>query len=176
MLKPELKILLNESFEKVQSWYQTKSSEHFEFKPSADKWTSGQHALHLLMASSAFEKGLKMNKWILRYKFGTNNRDERDFQETKDRYYERVKLASPEFLKNNPFSPSEVKAFEREIILTKLKEKSEKINRRLDRWNEKQLSTIIVPHPAMGKLTMREMCYFIAFHNDHHVDILNKIY
>lgn len=42
----------------------------------------------------------------------------------------------------------------------------------LDDWTETDLDTYLLPHPALGKITIREMCYFTIHHNGiHHADI-----
>ena len=40
--------------------------------------------------------------------------------------------------------------------------------RRLDRFSEAELDTLLLPHPLMGKLTLREMLYFTLHHVDQH--------
>ena len=39
---------------------------------------------------------------------------------------------------------------------------------RADSFSEKQLDTFILPHPLLGKLTLREMLYFTIYHAEHH--------
>ena len=40
------------------------------------------------------------------------------------------------------------------------------------RWSEKKLDRYQAPHPALGKLTIREMLYFTIFHNVHHARLV----
>jgi hypothetical protein len=40
--------------------------------------------------------------------------------------------------------------------------------RRIDRFSETQLDQLILPHPLLGKLTLREMLYFTIYHVQHH--------
>ena len=39
---------------------------------------------------------------------------------------------------------------------------------RLERMDEKQLDAYLLPHPLLGKLTLREMLYFTIYHVEHH--------
>lgn len=176
MEKSALVPLLNKSFDGVQQWYANQNDLNFVYRPSPEKWTAGQHALHLLKSAAALEKVLRINKWFLWYKFGKNNRQERDYIGLQKRYKQKLEKASPSFLANNDFSPDEVTVEDKEIILNKLEQKRERIIKNMSRWNESQLSTFVAPHPALGKMTIRELIYFIAFHNDHHVDVLNNGY
>ena len=36
-------------------------------------------------------------------------------------------------------------------------------------WREQDLDRYVLPHPLLGKLTLREMLFFTLYHNYHHV-------
>ncbi len=38
----------------------------------------------------------------------------------------------------------------------------------MDRWRDSDLDRLRLPHPLLGKLTVREMLYFTLYHNAHH--------
>ncbi len=40
------------------------------------------------------------------------------------------------------------------------------------RWSDRQLDQYLAPHPLLGKLTLRELCYFTIYHTGHHLDII----
>ncbi len=40
--------------------------------------------------------------------------------------------------------------------------------KRVDSFSEAQLDALILPHPLLGKLTLREMLYFTIYHVQHH--------
>ena len=40
---------------------------------------------------------------------------------------------------------------------------------------KKQLDTYILPHPVIGKLSIREMLYFTHLHTVHHCEIIKKM-
>jgi hypothetical protein len=46
-----------------------------------------------------------------------------------------------------------------------------KINHQLEGWSEADLDTYLLPHPILGKLTMREMMYFTVYHVEHHLHL-----
>jgi len=37
-----------------------------------------------------------------------------------------------------------------------------------EKWNEDELDQYQLPHPILGKLTIREMLYFTIYHNLRH--------
>ena len=39
---------------------------------------------------------------------------------------------------------------------------------RIDSFSEKDLDNYILPHPLLGKLTIREMLFFTIYHVQHH--------
>ncbi len=51
---------------------------------------------------------------------------------------------------------------------------SSKLLTNLERWSEQQLDTLRLPHPILGKLTVREMLFFTEFHTRHHLDNCSK--
>jgi hypothetical protein len=42
------------------------------------------------------------------------------------------------------------------------------LNKRLKKYSEASLDELILPHPLLGKLTLREMLYFTIYHAGHH--------
>jgi hypothetical protein len=40
------------------------------------------------------------------------------------------------------------------------------------RWPENALDRRLLPHPLLGRLTVREMLFFTVYHNRHHVDVV----
>ena len=41
-------------------------------------------------------------------------------------------------------------------------------------WKDTQLDQYIVPHPLLGKITLREMGYFTIYHVQHHDAIIRE--
>jgi hypothetical protein len=46
--------------------------------------------------------------------------------------------------------------------------------RALERWSDRALDRYRLPHPLLGKLTVREMAYFTLLHNVHHVGVAER--
>lgn len=45
---------------------------------------------------------------------------------------------------------------------------------RVDSWTEQDLDTVLLPHPLLGKLTVREMLYFTIYHAQHHQMLVDR--
>lgn len=41
-------------------------------------------------------------------------------------------------------------------------------------WSETQLDSYLLPHPVLGRVTVREMLMFTLFHFDHHRDTVSS--
>jgi hypothetical protein len=44
----------------------------------------------------------------------------------------------------------------------------------INSYSEEQLDQYILPHPLLGKLTIREMMYFTIYHAQHHTTIVRQ--
>ena len=42
------------------------------------------------------------------------------------------------------------------------------------KWKDAQLDQYIAPHPLLGKITVRELCYFTIYHTQHHLNIIKE--
>jgi fumarate reductase subunit D len=45
-----------------------------------------------------------------------------------------------------------------------------KINLQLEEFSEQQLDLHRLPHPLLGKISIREMMYFTMYHAEHHME------
>ena len=73
------------------------------------------------------------------------------------------------------FAPQQVEFQKKQKLVNQLEGNIEMINQKLDKWTEKQMDEFILPHPLLGKITLREMMYFTIHHADHHRNLI-KIY
>ncbi|MBK9150019.1 MAG: DinB family protein [Saprospiraceae bacterium] len=167
--------LLNSNYYNLNQFFDHKPADFFTFRPSVDKWTAGQHVVHLVQSEEALLKALAMPMFLLKWKFGKSNRPSRTFEEVVHRYNEKLRSAgnvvSP-FSKNMP----EVNSQNLKSWLDKLKSLNDKLNQKTKALHEKELDTVILPHPLMGKLILREMLMWNAYHTAHHLHILKEKY
>ena len=55
-----------------------------------------------------------------------------------------------------------------------LKKEVEKLVHKLDKFTEDDLDKYVLPHPLLGKLTLREMLCFTIYHVRHHEEIVKR--
>ena len=81
MTKDAIIDLLEDKHMELLRWFNQQDEEKWEIGPEK-KWTTGQHVLHLVESLQLLNKALKYPKFLLKYKFGTSNREVRTYDET----------------------------------------------------------------------------------------------
>ena len=113
--------------------------------------------------------------FVLRFRFEKANRPSRSYEAIVTRYHERLAAAtgivSP-FSKNMPDTQPD----EKEKRIAELTALNRKLNQKMGKFSEAQLDRLLVPHPLMGKMTLREILLWNAYHTEHHHQILAKNY
>lgn len=174
MDKDAIADLIEEKNKTLIDWISNQDDEKWLEGPDG-KWTTGQHALHLLQSIKPLNSALSMPKFVLRYKFGKSNRGVRDFETVTNRYQERLKEAE-----GRTFGPSQnmkVPALsEKQYLLDRLQVESKKLQYKTRKISDKNLDTLILPHPLMGKMPIREIIMWTAHHIEHHTDTLKEKY
>jgi DinB superfamily len=139
--------------------------------PRNGKWTPAQHIEHILRAVRPVAMALLVPKWFLRWRFGKPNRIPRDFDGLVQRYKEKLAAGGRA---SGRFVPPTIPASEVERIAASIRSTVSALSRRVDMWTEVDLDTVLLPHPLLGKLTVREMLYFTVYHVQHHHALVER--
>lgn len=174
MNKTEIVDLLELKHKELFTWLENHPDEKWVLGPK-DKWTTGQHILHLVISIRMLNKALSMPKFLLKYKFGKSNRPSRTYKEVAKRYEDR--LAE---------NQDRARTFNKDLKTPLLKEKlqllstlqvlNKKLQYKTNKLKDKDLDVLLLPHPLMGRMTLREIIMWTAHHTEHHLDILKKKY
>jgi len=168
--KEEIQKGLQENFQKIIDLMSHLTKEVFENTPNG-KWSPGQQLDHLLKSVKPLNNVLLFPKVILKLYFGKMNRKPRNYDELLNRYYEKLSKGRTA---SSPFIPPVIVFEQRADKLKQYTEELNKLGKHLDDLTEEQLDTILLPHPLLGKLNLREMMMFTIFHTNHHLDTINK--
>lgn len=163
----ELKSNLLESHRSFISTINGLSDEEFIFSANG-KWTAGQQAEHLLLSVKPLNKILAMPKLTVKVMFGTANRPSKTYEALVQKYETKLAEGGKATVQ---FVPPVVELKQKEILLSELLSRAEKLCRQLDDFTEEQMDEYILPHPLLGKLTLREMMHFTIHHVGHHQKI-----
>jgi len=175
MDKEAIADLLEEKNQTLFNWLENQSDVKWKIGPES-KWTTGQQVLHLLQSIKPLNNALSLPKFVLRYKFGKANREVRDYQTVVNRYKERL-LNVPKG-KISPYSKNmkAPSAKEKQYLINRLKVESKKLQYKTKKISDKNLDTIILPHPLMGKMPVREIIMWTVYHTEHHTKQLIENY
>jgi len=175
MDKESIANLLDEKYQALIFWLENQDDEKWEQGPEG-KWTTGQVTLHLLQSIKPLNTALSLPKFFLRYKFGKANREVRDYNTVIKRYQERLKSIPV----GSTFGPSRnmkvPKLSDKQYLLNRLQMESKKLQYKTRKMSDKNLDTLILPHPLMGKMIVREMLMWTPYHVEHHFSQLRNNY
>jgi len=147
------------------------SDEDFTAQPIPQKWSNGENLAHILQSTQPLNQALTLPKFQLKLMFGKSNRLSRSLDELVEKY--RGKLAEGGKA-SGKYIPKQISIEERGELLSKLSKTIQKIGSKLSSFSEDELDKYILPHPLLGKLTLREMMYFTIYHVQHHQKIVER--
>lgn len=165
---------LKKSFQSTIDWINEQDESQFNEEIIEGKWTIAGHLYHLIKSTKAVSKGMKMPKLALRTMFGKNNRQERTFEEMLEKY--ETTISQNNIKAPSDFSAEPGRTFERAELIGRFETELNDFIKALGKWKEDDLGNYIMPHPAIGKCTLREFVYFTTFHTDHHLRTLKENY
>jgi hypothetical protein len=167
MNREQIAALTDRSYSTFISFVSNADEELWLFAPD-HKWTTGQHTLHLLESIKPLNFALSLPGFILKWKYGTSNRATRSYEEVIERYQQR--LAENNGAVFHASQSMEVPAFsEKSYLLNRLQVEYKKLHYKTLRIPETSLDSYVLPHPLMGKMPVRELIMWSAYHADHHL-------
>lgn len=174
MDKVEIAELLELKHQEIFDWLKNQPEENWEKGPNG-KWTTGQHILHLVNSIQLLNKALSYPKFILKYKFGVCNRPARDYKTIAKKYNEKLEKNQD---KAKAFNQKLKKptSKQRKSLLTLYQIQQKKLQYKTKKISDKNLDTLVIPHPLMGKMTIREIIMWTAYHTQHHTETLKLLY
>jgi DinB superfamily len=133
-------------------------------------WSPAENVRHLIKSIRPVTKALGIPRLVLWLKFGKSHRNSTPWPEIQARY--RGLLAAGATA--GRFAPSEREEPDHEAGKARIMGQFVQVNRELRaaiaKWNDRSLDRYQLPHPLLGKLTLREMLIFTAYHQVHHLD------
>ena len=142
-----------------------------------EAWTAAEHLRHLDRSVRAVTRGLRVPRWVLWLRFGPSRRPSRPFDEVRTVYRARLAAggkSTPEFVPpREDIAERDVPAY-RARLLARWADANARMRAAVERWPERALDRIRLPHPLLGKLTTREMLFFTLYHDRHHVEGARK--
>lgn len=137
------------------------------------KWSPADHARHLQKSSAPLVPALRLPTWLLRARFGRPHRPSRSFVALRTDYRAALGAGGQagRFAPQPEAQPSDPDR-RRGEILTHWYLTNGRLCQILTGWREDRLDMAQLPHPLLGKLTIREMVAFTVYHTTHHLTLV----
>lgn len=166
--KQEMAAALEEKINAFNNFIASMNKEQFETTPG-DKWSAGQNLDHLIRAIRPLQLAYSLPKFLLKMMFGKANRPSRTYEELVQKY--KNKLAEGGRA-SGPFIPPSISFKQKDSLIKKYEQHKQRLISKIEKQSEEDLDKYILPHPLLGKLTLREMLFFTIHHNEHHLELL----
>jgi len=129
------------------------------------KWTAGQQLEHIIKSVRPVNLAFALPTFMLSVLFGKANRPSKNFDALVEKYKQKLAAGGKA---SAPFVPKPVAASDKQKLAKRLRSLTNSLVKRTGSISETQLDSLILPHPLLGKLTLREMLYFTIYHVQHH--------
>lgn len=136
------------------------------------KWSAGQQLDHIYRSVQPLTLALFIPSWILKLWIGKANRTSKSYEDLVAKYH--LKL-SEGGAASGRFLPEKATLDKKSVLIDKLTKVVKILAGRLEKYTETDLELLILPHPLLGKITLREMMYFTIYHVQHHQNLTKEI-
>jgi hypothetical protein len=130
------------------------------------KWNAAQQMEHVYLCLRPIVLAFRLPKFMPKLLFGKANRESKSYEVLVQAYQNKLQQGgkAPEVFV--PKSPATLRATQKRIQQVKGLVKT--LVLQINKHSESELDQMILPHPLLGKLTLREMASFAAYHVAHH--------
>ena len=137
----------------------------FTVEIAEDKWTPAQQLDHIRRSAGGFNVGLMMPKTLMRFFFGTADGSSRSYDQLVSDYQKVLDEGGTATAK---YLPASVNLNQRQQLCTELEKITDNLTTRLMKLRDEDMDRYRLPHPLLGKISLREMFYFTIYHVQHH--------
>lgn len=168
--KQEIIAALGEKINSFINYIAGLNKEEFESTPNG-KWSAGQNLEHLIRAIQPLQQAYGLPKFVLHILFGKTNRPSRSYGEIVAKYKSKLTAGGRA---SGPFIPPLIIFERKDGLIKKYEHQKKKLIAKIEKQTEENLDKYILPHPLLGKVTLREMLFFTIHHNEHHLESLKN--
>lgn len=135
------------------------------------KWSPGQLLEHIYLSVKPVRQAMGLPRYLLQLLFGKANRPGRTYAALVEKYKQQLSAGGKA---PGRFVPRPVPLEKKEKGVKALEKEIASLCKKLEKYTEAELDYYILPHPLLGKLTLREMMYFTIYHVSHHLEQLEQ--
>lgn len=136
------------------------------------KWSPAEHLEHIRKSIKPLAMALGLPKLAILAAGGKTSRSSAGYDDVVTQYKAKLDAGA-----------KSTGTYEPKVTHYDVADLSEKTNgilaeltQKITKWNEADLDKYLLPHPLLGKLTVREMLYFTLYHVQHHAMLINRDY
>ena len=165
-LKDEIVSSLKVGIEEVHAAFDELSIQQ-SFKKDGERWSAAENLQHLILSVVPLAKGLEMPKLPLRMMFGKTTSGSRSFKDIIDVYNNLLEKGG---VATDRYVPDEIDATEesKANLMKNWQRAGNRLLSAIEAWPEDEMDVYRLPHPLIGKMTVREMLFFTIYHNAFH--------
>ncbi len=144
------------------------------FHQPGDKWSAAQQVKHLARSTDMSRLAYSLPKFIVRFLGGRPNRNSRTYDQLVEKYNLKLQEGGKA---SGRYIPKPIPAsYGKEKVLQQFTRSMQRFtNALLKNWDDPRLDQYLAPHPLLGKITLRELCYFTIHHTYHHLGSIQKM-
>lgn len=171
----EVRAALRAANDEVDRYFSELPADALYRRAAASEWAPIDDLRHLNRTVGATARGLAMPKIALLLRFGRARRPSLPYDELRARYMSLLRngLTAPQRYAPPPAEFDDAEAY-RARTLARWRDVSGALDRAIRRWSERSADRYVLPHPALGRLTIREMLYFSHGHSLHHIEVARR--
>lgn len=143
--------------------------------PLGTAWSPADHVRHLTTSVRAVSRAMRYPRLLLRVLFPGRARVSRRYEVLVQSYHKALRAGGQagRFAPRPTAVTGDPIAYRRDVLARHRGEVDVLIDRVM-RWSRQQVDDLFLPHPLLGKLTVREMIMFTLYHNHHHVLVVAR--
>lgn len=164
MTRSEIATRLREDYKRFAVMLSSQTDEDF-MRPGPGPWAPGHQLDHMYRSVRPLRAAIHLPAFVPQLLFGKSKRPSHTYEEIVAKYKD--KLASGAKASGS-YEPRGVTVRDRNRLIIKLTDTVEALAKKVEKMDEDKLDSIILPHPILGRLTLREMLYFTIYHVGHH--------
>ena len=136
-----------------------------------NKWSAGQDLVHLIKVLKIVNIGFTLPKPLLHLMYGVNKNEARCFELLQTLYKNALEggAKSPAI-----YIPKPVLFESKNHLIQKHQQLNEAFIDKMNQHSDNALDRYRLPHPILGKVTLRELASFTSFHTKHHLELLRS--
>ena len=144
-------------------------------QPQGEKWSPAEHVRHLAKSTFPVAKALRLPRPLLLVLFGASAQSSRSLPVLREVYIERLRAGG----QAGRFAPSQQQVTGnletyRHEVLGRWRKTMVAVQTNTRTWSEQSLDRYRLPHPLLGRLTVREMLLFTLYHSVHHFNLVSN--